>query len=132
METLDQNNIQNSNQISERTIRNFHQASVWIIIASAVGLFTGLYFLYAATKLMSYSYASSQASVIMIMSLVFITMHIIGLTYGINMSKLKIYTSEEFDRASSKHMTYWVFCGIVYIIWFLLMLMNLSGGRMPF
>lgn len=132
METLDHNETNSNNQIPERAVRNLQQSSVWIIIVSAVGMFSGLYFLYIATAAMGNRYASSQGTILMIMSLVFITMHVLGLVYGIALSKLKIYNANDFDAASSKQMTYWVFCGIVYIIWFLLMLMTLSSGGMRF
>lgn len=125
METLDQSN---SNQISERAIRNLSSSSVWIIIASAVGIFTALYFLYVAAMLMSSPYASQQGGVMLIFSLIFAVMHVLGLLYGISLTKLKIFNADDFDKASIKHNTYWIYVGIVYIIWFLLMLLGLAGG----
>lgn len=125
METLDQSN---NNQISERAIRNLSASSVWIIIVSSVGLFTGLLFLYGAFQKMSSSYGSEEGGIILIMALIFIGIHVVGLTYGISLNKLKIYDANDFDKASSKHNGYWIFVGIVYIIWFLLLLMALANG----
>src|SRR5688500_7718108 len=100
METLDQSS---NNQISERAIRNLSASSVWIIIVSSVGLFTGLFFLYGAFQAMSSYYGSQQGGIILIMALIWIALHVIGLNYGISLNKLKIYSAEDFDKASSKH-----------------------------
>lgn len=129
METLDQSN---NNQISERAIRNLSASSVWVIIASSVGLLSGLYFLYGAFKLMSSFYVSQQGGILLIMSLIFISLHLVGLIYGISLTKLKVYSAEDFDKASARHNAYWIFCGIIYIIWFLLFLLALAGGGNPF
>ncbi|HYG51681.1 MAG TPA: hypothetical protein VD905_12300 [Flavobacteriales bacterium] len=128
METLDHSQS-NSSQISERAIRNLQQSSVWIIIVSSVGLFMGLYFLYGAFQNMDRGYGrGDMAGVMLIAALIVLAQHILGLTYGIALSKLKIYSPEELDNASSKQMAYWVFCGIVSIISFLLILMAISNG----
>lgn len=125
MDTLDQSE---NNQISERAIRNLTSSSVWIIIASSVSAIMGLYMLYIAFMLMSSSYSSSQGGVILIFSLIWIALAIVGLNYGVNLSKLKVYSAEEFDRASAKHNAYWIFVGIIYIIWFLLFMLAIAGG----
>ncbi len=126
METLDQST---NNQISERAIRNLSSSSVWVIIVSSVGIFTGLFILYTAFKLMSMPYYGSQAGgIYLILSFIWIGLHIMGLSYGIGLSKLKIFSADEFDRACAKHTAYWIFVGIVYIIWFLLFLMAIAGS----
>jgi hypothetical protein len=129
METLDQNS---NNQISERAIRNLSMSAIWVIIASSVGLFTGLYFMYGAFQLMSSFYGSQQGGILLIMSLIFSSIHIVGLIYGVSLTKLKVFSAEDFEKASARHNAYWIFCGVVYIIWFLLLLMALSGGGNPF
>ena len=77
---------------------------------------------------MSYSYAADQGGVMLIMSLIVLAMHIVGLNYGIALSKLKIFSAEDFEKATSKQMAYWIFLGIIHIIFFLLFLMGLANG----
>lgn len=125
MDTLDENN---NNQISERAIRNLSQSGVWVIIVSSVGIFTGMFILYSAFKLMSNPFGSQQAGIILILALIWISIHVVGLNYGISLNKIKIYNAEDFDKASSKHNVYWIFVGIIYIIWFLLFLMGLASN----
>src|SRR5687768_5322387 len=125
METLDQST---NNQISERAIRNLSSSSVWIIIVSSVGLIFSLWLLYNAFQLLSHPFASNQGGILLIISLVIAGLEIVGLNYGVSLTKLKIYTAEDFDKAMAKHNAYWIFCGIVWIVWFLFFLMGLSGG----
>lgn len=125
METLDQTG---NNQISERAIRNLTSSAVWIIISSCVSLIVGLYVLYIAFRAMSIPYASGQGGVMLIIALIWIALAVVGLNYGIGLSTIKIYTPEAFEKASIKHNAYWIFVGIVYIIWFLLFMMSIAGG----
>ena len=129
MDTLDQNENANS-RISERAIRNLSSSSVWIIITSACGMVTGLYFLYAAFMMMSHPFGSQAGGIILILALIMTSLHIVGLTYGVGLSKIKIYSAEEMDRAAAKQNAYWIFAGIAYSIWTLLLLMSLAGGGM--
>lgn len=127
MDTLDRSE---NNQISERAIRNLSSSSVWIIISSACGMVTGLYFLYAAFLMMSSPFRSQAGGIILIFALIITSLHIVGLAYGVGLSKVKVYTPEELDRASAKQNAYWIFAGIAYIIWTLLLLLSLSSGGM--
>lgn len=131
METLDQNENTNSH-ISERAIRNLTSSATWIIISSACGIVTGLYFLYIATAMMGAGSFNRMASTVggffMIFALIATALHIVGLTYGVGLSKIKMYSAEEMERASAKQNAYWIFAGIAYIIWTLLILMAMAGG----
>jgi len=127
MDTLDRSE---NNQISERAIRNLSSSSVWIIISSACGMVTGLYFLYTAFLAMSSPFRSQAGGILLIFALIITSLHIVGLTYGVGLSKVKVYTPEELDRASAKQNAYWIFAGIAYIIWTLLLLLALSSGGM--
>lgn len=134
METLDQNENSNS-RISERSIRYLSSSATWIIISSACGIVTGLYFLYIALAMMSisrYGYGGGGASIVggflLIFALIATSLHIVGLTYGLGLSKIKVYSAEEMEKASAKQNAYWIFAGIAYIVWTLLMLLSLANG----